>query len=201
MYPGTKMLYGLFFVSGRLEALLVDQDVTDFFRCEHTYRRRGGNWLKTGIGATLEWVGKRNRLGKEFDERVAHGSGAGADASQSVEAAAHLPLAVLAAPIYGAYWLTGGSERDRQRARERLETVANIQPGSATSDDLLRQMGPPELRIDWEAGNVWIYDRSTFYFGIASNTVVWKESGRVETPQNPSTTLGAVDCGAMEFAR
>lgn len=201
MYPGTKMLYGLFFVSGRLEALLADQDVTDFFRCEHEYRHRGGNWLKTGMDPATDWVAQRNRLGKEFDARVAHAPGAGSEASKSVEAAAHLPLAIIAAPLYGAYWLSGAADKDRQSAQERLEIVTGLQPGSATGDDLNRLMGSPERRVDWETGAIWIYDRSSFFFGITNNTVVWKESGRVETPRNPATTLGPADCGGMAFSR
>jgi hypothetical protein len=200
MYPGTKMLYGLYFVSGRLEALLVDQDVTDFFRCEHAYRHESGNWLETGIGPIKEWVTKRNRLDHEFDARVAHAASSDSDAAKSVEAAAHLPLAMIAAPLYGAYWLSGGSGRDRERARERLEVVANLQSGSATFDDLMRLMGAPERRVDWETGSVWVYDRSSFLFGTSNDVLVWKEWGRVETPRNPSTTLEPADCRAMEFA-
>jgi hypothetical protein len=201
MHPGTKMLYGLYFVSGRLEALLVDQDVTDFFQCEHAYRHRSGSWLKTGIGPTNEWVARRDRLGQEFDARVTHAPGAGSDASKSVEAVAHLPLAIMVAPFYGAYWLSGGPESDRERARERLEEGTGLQAGSATVDDLERLLGSPGHRADWETGSLWAYDHPRFLFGIAGNVIVWKESGRVETPRNPATRLGPADCGGMEFQR
>ncbi len=200
MYPGTRMLYGLYFESERLTGLLIDQDVTDFFQCEHAYRRSSGSWLERGVGPVSEWVRDHDRLDDEFDARVAHGDEAGRDSAGAVEAIAHAPLAAIAAPIYGAYWLSGGTARDRERARQRAESVRSLRPGLATGEDVESVLGTPENRLAWETGSLWIYDRYSNLFGIADGVVAWKETGRIETPRNPSTTFGQAECGEMRVS-
>jgi hypothetical protein len=197
MYPGTRMLYGLYFESDRLTGLLIDQDVADFFQCEHAYRRDSGSWLERGIGPVSEWVRDHDRLDDEFDARVAHGEDDGRDSAGAVEAIAHAPLAAIAAPIYGAYWLSGGTARDRGRAKQRAESLESLRPGVATQQDVDAMLGSPENRFGWETGSLWVYDRYTILFGIADGVVAWKETGRIETPRNPSTTLGRAECGEM----
>lgn len=197
MYPGTRMLYGLYFEAGRLTGLLIDQAVTDFFQCEHAYRHSSGTWLERGIGPVTEWIRQRDLLDDEFDGRVAHVDEADHDASGAVEAIAHAPLAVIAAPIYGAYWLSGGTARDKERAKQRAESVTGLRPGVATEEDVEGVLGSPETRRPWETGSLWIYDRYTVLFATVDGIVAWKETGRIETPMNPATTVGHVECGGM----
>jgi hypothetical protein len=197
MYPGTRMLYGLYFESGRLTGLLIDQDVTDFFQCEHAYRHSSGTWLERGIRPVTEWIRQRDLLDDDFDPRVAHADPAERDETGAVEAIAHAPLAAIAAPIYGAYWLSGGAARDRERARQRAESVRSLRPGMATEKDVEGMLGLPEDRRPWETGSLWSYDRYTIVLATAGGVVTWKETGRIETPRNPATTVGHAQCGDM----
>lgn len=197
MYPSTGVLYGLYFEAGQLTALLLDQDVTDFFQCEYAYRHKSGQWLRSGMLPASDWVKKRDLLGRDFDARVTHIDNEGMDASEVIEAATYLPMAAIAAPIYVAYLLAGGGERDERHARQLAEAVSELHPGTATEDDLQRLMGPPERQIPWESGNMWYYNLYTILFGTADGIVMWKESGRVETPRNSSTKFGNAECGDM----
>ena len=61
-------------------------------------------------------------------------------------------------------------------------------------------LGTPENRLAWETGSLWIYDRYSNLFGIADGVVAWKETGRIETPRNPSTTFGQAECGEMRVS-
>jgi hypothetical protein len=201
MYPGTRVLYGLYFEAGQLTALLLDQDVTDFFQCEYAYRRKSGQWLRSGMLPTSDWVKTRDLLGRDFDARVAHIDNEKMDTAEVIEAATYLPMAAIAAPIYGAYLLAGGRERDERDKRQLKETLGVLHPGTATEEDLQRLMGPPEHRSPWEHGNIWYYKQYTIQFGTSDGIVMWKESGRIETPRNTSTKFGNAECGDMHASR
>jgi hypothetical protein len=197
MYPGTKILYGLFFKSGRLQALLLDQAVTDFFQCEFSYRHDSGRWTKDGARATNDWIAKHSVLEKQFPTRVSHSLKGGTSSGGTVEAATHFPIAALAAPFYGIYWLSGGSTLDEKERRELASAVDSLEPGSATDEELLGVLGPPETKSAWEGGHIWKYNRGSIFFGESSGRVLWKETGRVETPMNPITDPRVSDCGTL----
>lgn len=201
MYPGTKVLYGLYFEDGRLTALLLDQDVTDFFRCEYAYRRKSGQWLRSGMLPASNWVKSRDLLGRDFDARVAHIDNERMDTAEVIEAATYFPMAAIAAPVYGAYLLAGGRERDERHERQLEEALGELHPGTATEDDLQHLMGPPEHQSPWERGNIWYYKQYTIQFGTSDGIVMWKELGRIETPRNASTKFSNAECGDMQATR
>jgi hypothetical protein len=200
MYPDTKMLYGLFFKSGRLQALLLEQAVTDFFQCEFAYRHDSEQWTKGGVRATSDWIAIHSVLEQKFPTRISHNLKPGSSSSGTVEAATHLPIAALAAPFYGIYWLSGGSAADQKERRELANAVDSLKAGNATDKELLRVLGPPETRRSWEGGHVWKYDRGSIFFGESAGRVMWKETGRVETPMNPGTHPRPADCRPLTAA-
>jgi hypothetical protein len=201
MYPNTGTLYGLYFEAGQLKALLLDQDVTDFFQCEYAYRHESDQWLRSGMAPASDWIESRNLIGRDFDGRVTHNGAMSSDGTDAIEAIAHLPMAAIAAPVYGVYVLAGGSKRDNRAAIQTAEALGRLLPGTATEADLKRLLGSPERRSSWVGGEVWIYIHPTIFIGTAAGIVMWKESGRVETPRNASTRLGKVDCEEMRTDR
>jgi hypothetical protein len=212
MYPITGTPYGLYFEGGRLEGLLLGEDVEDFYHWEYYHRVENDQWLRSGMAQTTDWVETRDVLGRDFDARATHhrdkidaGNRASPTGGDSIEIIATLfflgPVLLAVAPIY---MLSGGAASDDKSAskdraasetveRERADSeraerqrthsfVGKLHPGSTTSDDILSLMGPPEFTWPWKGGKVWAYDIPKIYIGTADGIVVWKEISGGKTP-------------------
>ena len=223
MYPRTHVLYGLYFEAGELKALLLDQDVVDFYLCEKYFRHGGYPPAYQDKAPPLykiepvnEWVRKRNRLGTDFDARMVHQrrrpreGEKDMDSAEVVEAIAHLPLGVMGMSAYGASLfppvrqLLEKKESKKERKRQQwANTASQIHPGSVTDDDLLRLMGAPVSKFGWPGGSGWVYswphDPNKLSFGIKNGLVMWKVSGSREVPENESTRRENVNCGEMQL--
>jgi hypothetical protein len=221
-YPRTHVLYGLYFDDGELTALLLDQDVVDFYVCEEYFRHGGyrvkGPSLYT-IEAVNDWVRERNRLGTNFNARMVHQNTRPSegkkemDSSETIEAIAHIPLAVVAAPFVGISLLppfrqlAEKQEKEQERKRrEWAEKARQIHPGSVTEGDLLKMMGPPASKFAWPGGSGWVYgwphDPYSLSFGIKDGIVMWKVNQSKEGPGNIWTVRRDNEgCGVMSVER
>ncbi|MBD3649431.1 MAG: hypothetical protein HUJ31_18715 [Pseudomonadales bacterium] len=227
LYPNTRLPYGLYFQDGRLTGLILGKDVVNFYHCEQFYRHGGyqpayrrNTPLPYRIETVSQWIGQHNRLGTDDDARRvhveldAHGRARNTNHVQrrnpagAVEVIAHVPIAMMAAPIYGVSRLSPFRgmfqklERERVAKRQRwADTARDIHPGSLTGDALLELMGPPVSKFSWPGGEglsySWPDDPDQLSFGIKDGLVAWKVAGARDTPAGGSARPTQDDCGAM----
>lgn len=109
-FPVTGTLFGLFFEDEKLASLLLDQSVTDFSKCrKNSYQ---SSWPYKGFMENNAWISENNHIGKDYDainivspdyvQKNKNNS-----SSNTVEAVTHIPLAIIALPLYGSYKLMG----------------------------------------------------------------------------------------------
>lgn len=129
-YPITETLYGLYFESGQLNALLLDEDVIDFYSMERSYRHDSDEWLETGMERANNWLKLHDLLERDFDARLAH-SGvrfkqdyhpgqtlSGEDVAHGIEIATYMPLAVIGLAAYVVSPLLGTGENDKSDVKD-----------------------------------------------------------------------------------
>lgn len=95
--PETRVRFGVYFENKRLVALLLEQDVADFYSCRRM--DESGHWLNNGIAPYREWIKARNQLGQEFDRRIYHiapVSSGGMDLGYTIEALSWTPVIAVA---------------------------------------------------------------------------------------------------------
>jgi hypothetical protein len=222
-YPGTNVLYGLYFEDQELIALLIDQEVVDFYHCEypfrHGYKMAYKPWpaYHYQMEAINNWVKKRNRLGTDFNARAVHKLMRPVESKKEMSVAdavvivTYLPLIAIGTQAYAVSflppvnWLLKKEEGKRQKKRQQWAEAANqIHPGSVTEDDLLRLMGVPASKFAWQGGSGWQYswpgDPYGLNFGIKNGLVIWKQSGFRKNPENESTSWSG-NCGEMHVER
>lgn len=197
MYPVTRVWFGLYFKADRLSALLVDQDAADFFRCEYDYRHRSDRRPRGRMKPTDAWIESRDALGREFDAALTRADPEKGSESSVIEAAAHLPLAAVATPIYGMYVLSGWAARDAREMRRATEALGKVVPGTTSEGELLRLLGNPQRKSARAGGEVWVYVTPPAFVGTAGGMVQWKEAGRLGAPGSPSAGLGNEACAEM----
>jgi hypothetical protein len=192
-YPVTETLYALFFEDGHLTSLLLDRSVTEADNYHfHLYKRQDA-WPLSGFQATAEWIRQRDRIGRDLGKicgaRPAADSGEESAAADVVEAAAHLPLALVAAPFAMPFLFfdSGGQERSEQR-------LAQVQLGVTTSEQLLGLLGKPMSIWERQWGDRWNYRVPDASFGLVDGIVMWGESNWWGTPVTRSTHVG--DCAS-----
>lgn len=193
-YPGTDTLYGLFFQDNRLTSILVDQPVMDLDLCRSSHMREEDAWPLSGFEGTVAWIRSRNRLGDDYADlrqvqRTTETNGDGPSGGDIVEIATHLPLAVLAAPVYGIYKVAGGSEE-----KEAAEQENGIAPGRTTGAQLLEMHGNPMYRRKHDKYEVLRYRVPDASFGVAEGLVRWSEYNWWGTPSNDRTSPSGTAC-------
>ena len=220
MYPTTHVLYGLYFENGLLTALLLDQNVVDFYLCETAFRHGRLRAYKPkppysyNLETVNDWVREHNQLGSGFDAKAAHNrfrkgrESGNVEAADVIEGITYLPLLTIATPAYAASLLPPVSravekiESGQQAKRRDWEVKASrIHPGSITLDDLRKIMGAPVSKFSWQGGSglrySWPHDHDKLHFGVRNGFVIWKESGSQETPENGSTISDMTSCGEL----
>jgi len=190
-YPVTETLYALYFEDGRLASLLLGRSVTEADSYHfHLYERQDA-WPLSGFEATAEWIRQRDRVGSDFREicgaSLAADSAEDATAADVVQAAAHLPIALVAAPFAMPFLFfdSGGKERSEQR-------LAQVELGVTTSAQLVGLLGKPMSIWERQWGERWNYRVPDASFGLVDDTVVWGESNWWGTPVTRATPIG--DC-------
>jgi hypothetical protein len=204
--PITHALFGLYFENRKLVALILEQDVTDFYFCRAYITEQGGHWLSQGIKPYSQWISKRNRLGVDFDKRIQHGKktiSGQFHASDAVEALSYAPVIVIALPYLALDQLAGGRQRAGKKKREKqylYDTAPTIQI-SYSEDQLISLLGSYDRKDEVGSMSVFTYYEPSYSFGLIDRQLVWKESASmyrpVTTPFNSSTVLGDADCDSL----
>ncbi len=185
-YPVTETLYALFFEDGRLASLLLNQSVTEADSYHfHLYRRKDA-WPLTGFENTVEWIKVRDRIGGDFNTLCRPGpsveSVSETPAADAIEAAAHVPIALVAAPIALPFLFFGSGDKEWSD-----EPLAQVELGLTTSAQLLELLGKPMGKREHEWGERWSYRVPDASFGLVGGIVMWGESNWWGTPIDRST--------------
>jgi len=199
-YPGTNMLFGLYFVDTSLMALILDQQVVDFALCR-SYGNKGGlHWLDAkGIETSGFWLVQQNRLASEFNIEIVHPNrniDHSMSGSDMLEAGTYLPIIAVALPFYLIDRVAGGMQLDAKKAKEQIhlqDAVQKIKLGM-TKDQLLRTLGSPNQKRSAADTTIWIYRSLAMSFGVHEGLIVWKESLFTGIPSNSSTNSIGADC-------
>ena len=202
-YPITRTLFGLFFEDGQLTSLLLDQAVTDFGTCRFNHLKQNDTWPLNGFQATASWIRLQSRIGDDYEDAGAEAypqnaqDSGGISASEAVEIAAHLPLAVVALPFYGIYKMAGGSdEQPSQSGDPKLpnERAIQIELGETTDDELMQLQGAPDGKGGTKQLETWAYVSPNTLFGIVDGTVTSSESLYWHVPRNSETVWSESSC-------
>jgi hypothetical protein len=202
-YPITRMLFGLFFEDGRLTSLLLDQAVTDFGTCRFNQLKQKDTWPLDGFQTTASWIRLQSRIGDDYEDASAEAypqnakDSGGISANEAIEIATHLPLAVVALPLYGVYKMAGGPyEQPLQSGDPKLpnERAIQIELGETTDDELMQLLGAPDGKGGTKQLETWAYVSPDILFGIVAGTVTSSESLYWYVPRNSETVTSESSC-------
>lgn len=197
--PVTGILFGLLFEDGRLQSLLLDQDVVDFFYCRFNMaeqarlaNKQRGAWHTGDFGKTLAWVRQCNRIGTRYNDtprahRKENGN-AGAHAVESIiHGVAFAPLLPFA--LVGMAITPDDGTSDYGQPERLVELASQIEPGVTSKSDLVRILGYPSSNL--EKTGIWEYVWPDARFGFVDGIVQWSESRSKywKAPRNSSTTF------------
>jgi len=175
----TGARYAVFFESGQLKSLVLEDDVAEFHSCRAT--SDFGHWLWIGFVPYADWLRERNLLGRDFDKRVHHVAppdSRSMDVDDAIEAATYAPIIAVALGVYAADRIMGGLQRDAKNERERAyrERVApSLQIGDSF-DKLIDLMGSYDSRDRVGVAEAYTYSEPSYTYGFVDDKLVWKES-------------------------
>ena len=204
-YPGTDVLFGVYFEDGKLVALILEQDVVDFFSCRSYVVVKGAreHWLSDGIAPYADWVKAHNRLDDDFDERAHHPEtvvDGGPDPLYVLEAMTYLPLVAIVLPVAPYLYLADLVAGGPQKRKNLLQTAPTIQLGYS-EEQLISLMGPYDRRDQVGSATVFTYFGPSYSYGLVDGQVVWRESAsrfqiNSTTPGNSSTVNRVSNCAS-----
>jgi hypothetical protein len=206
-FAETNMLFGLYFENRALKALILEQDVTDFFLCRAHLTNQGEHWLSQGIKPSAQWIAKRNKLGEYFDKRAHHQKSTGSSqvhAGDVVEALSYAPIIAVFLPIYVADQVAGGQQRAAKKKREKqylYDAAPKVQLGYS-EDQLISLLGSYNRKDKVGLATIFTYYEPSYSFGLIGGQVAWKESASMymafSPPANSSSTRGGIDCSSFK---
>jgi len=177
--PETRIRFGVYFENKHLVALLLEQDVAEFFSCRRM--DESGHWLNDGIAPYREWILVRNQLGQEFDRRIYHTtpvSSGGMDLGYTIEALSWTPVIAVALGAAAIDHVAGGSQR-AAKARRELDYIERMAPTIQIGDSdytLISAMGSYVRKDDAGTATVFTYSQPSYSYGFLGDKLVWKES-------------------------
>jgi hypothetical protein len=190
-YPGTNVLFGVYFEAGKLAALILEQDVVEFFLCRSSH----------GIAPYADWVKARNRLDGDFDKKAHHPETVvdeGFHPADVLIAMTYLPVLAIALPVAPYLYLADLVAGGPQKRKNLLQTAPTIQLGYS-EEQLISLMGPYDRRDEVGPATAYTYSLPSYSYGLVDGQVVWRQSASMfqssAAPRNSSTVLGVTNCG------
>jgi hypothetical protein len=177
--PETRVRFGVYFENKHLAALLLEQDVADFYSCRRM--DESGHWLNDGIAPYREWIMLRNQLGQEFDRRIYHTTlvhSGGMDFEYMTEALSWTPVIAVALGAFAIDHIAGGRQR-AAKARRELDYIKRMAPTIQIGDSeytLISSMGTYVRKDEVGTATVFTYSQPSYSYAFLDDKLVWKES-------------------------
>lgn len=184
--PSTRASFGFLYEDEKLQFLIVDGDVQDFFACRSMFKTNGEHWLSFGVAPYREWLKDHDRLDGGFNYRLAKPQVAGqSKLASGIETAStaivYAPILLMVSPFIAKDYISGKYQEDaekrkskRELSKERAARVGGVIPGVSESQ-MIAELGPASYIIEVDGAQVFVYNDFSSSFAVKNNVIVWRE--------------------------